>query len=540
VTEFDRSDERTTDRDQRILIAPSVIITQDPAMPRKFEGLFTAMFFSALALALLQAHLSGHYLIDDDAYIHLRIAKNLIRTGAPYLNIGEPIYTSTSLVWILILAGVGLVFDDLVTATLALNAILTSVVCFFVSVGIRRQSGLSGMRSGVLSALIVVPVLWQSSVGIMETPCALVVLLGALLCLRKRPDVAFVLLGSSVFIRPELAVFVIVALVAGLLRDIRKGLSSRSFVPAFFVMLGVVPFGVIALYYYGTLVPQPMVAKSVVYGLSISESLNQIIHSWLYVGDISFIQAARLILVTLLAVLIPLIYFTLKEEVRRLRADSGEISTSLVLLVGGIVTLVSYACSHSLLHAWYVPLYIIPIISGIALSRTALLSPWRLCGVFLVIGFHGYAWSAAALNHSADPTTTRACEVEGLLTAGRTLKIQAPERRILAPEIGALGFMYEGYIYDAVGLATPEALRFHPLKVPEERRSHSNGAIPPGMVEFFMPDIIVTSDSLSEAFRRTAVANSYTKSSLPSLTSKCISTYLRQGILLRDDSADNR
>jgi hypothetical protein len=104
------------------------------------------------------------------------------------------------------------------------------------------------------------------------------------------------------------------------------------------------------------------------------DSLNQIMHSWLYVGDISFIQAARLIVVALLVVVISLIYFTLKEECRRLRSDSGAISLSLVLLVGGIVTLVSYAVSHSLLHAWYVPLYIIPIVSGIALSGATLLS----------------------------------------------------------------------------------------------------------------------------------------------------------------------
>jgi hypothetical protein len=238
-----------------------------------------------------------------------------------------------------------------------------------------------------------------------------------------------------------------------------------------------------------------------------------------------------------LVVVISLIYFTLKEECRRLRSDSGAIGLSLVLLVGGIATLVSYAVSHSLLHAWYVPLYIIPIFSGIALSGATLLSSWRLCGAMMVIGFHAYAWCAAPLEDIGDPKTTCACEVEDLLIAERTLKTRAPGRLLLAPEIGAVGFMYEGYMYDAVGLATPESLRFNPLKVPEERRTHSHGAIPPGMVEYFMPDIIVTSDTLSEAFIRSAVASSYTKSSLPSLTLKCISTYLRQGTVLGDSSA---
>ena len=55
---------------------------------------------------------------------------------------------------------------------------------------------------------------------------------------------------------------------------------------------------------------------------------------------------------------------------------------------------------------------------------------------------------------------------------------------------------------DGAGLVSPRFLKYHPLPVPRDRSSGMIGAIPPGAVQEAQPDLIVSMEVFTEAFRR--------------------------------------
>jgi hypothetical protein len=69
----------------------------------------------------------------------------------------------------------------------------------------------------------------------------------------------------------------------------------------------------------------------------------------------------------------------------------------------------------------------------------------------------------------------------------------------MTSEIGALGYSFQGYISDGVGIASPAAIKYHPMAVPQERSHPGLGAIPPRFVRERKPDLILTYDIYAEA-----------------------------------------
>jgi hypothetical protein len=75
---------------------------------------------------------------------------------------------------------------------------------------------------------------------------------------------------------------------------------------------------------------------------------------------------------------------------------------------------------------------------------------------------------------------------------------------IAAPEIGALGWAFRGRILDGDGLASPEVLPYHPLRVPDERPSGGVGSIPGRAVAALQPDLLVAMEVLAADFTNKA------------------------------------
>lgn len=95
------------------------------------------------------------------------------------------------------------------------------------------------------------------------------------------------------------------------------------------------------------------------------------------------------------------------------------------------------------------------------------------------------------------------------LKVGEILNEEYPNAKLLTSEIGGLGYTFKGEILDAAGLASPNALEFHPLKSPEQRASVDIGAIPPEYVRLTMPDIIVSYDTFAQALLDDVIVNQY-------------------------------
>ncbi len=87
----------------------------------------------------------------------------------------------------------------------------------------------------------------------------------------------------------------------------------------------------------------------------------------------------------------------------------------------------------------------------------------------------------------------------------------------MSSEIGGLGEGFEGEILDAVGLATPSAIKYHPMRVPDERSSGDLGEIPTGFVSEMRPDVIVSYDVFAESLLKNPDRSIYTEFVYPAL-----------------------
>jgi hypothetical protein len=105
--------------------------------------------------------------------------------------------------------------------------------------------------------------------------------------------------------------------------------------------------------------------------------------------------------------------------------------------------------------------------------------------------------------------------VKMYLSVGNLLHKEYPNSNLLTSEIGGLGYSFQGKILDAAGLASPDALKYHPMKVPEERSSGGYGAIPPEYVRSTNPELIVSYDHLAEALLRADILEKYQVITIP-------------------------
>src|SRR5579862_8108957 len=109
--------------------------------------------------------------LGDDVYIHLRIAQNLIRTGHPYFNPGEPVMVTSSPVWTILLACNGLLFGTQNTLWVwnALCVAVASTASYALAWFHVRSLGGVYKITALLLPVTVIAALSNSSPG-METP----------------------------------------------------------------------------------------------------------------------------------------------------------------------------------------------------------------------------------------------------------------------------------------------------------------------------------------------------------------------------------
>jgi hypothetical protein len=189
----------------------------------------------------------------------------------------------------------------------------------------------------------------------------------------------------------------------------------------------------------------------------------------------------------------------------------------LLLFIPGSLTACLYLLGKTLILPWYTPLFTVPILFGIfgtifqrksrneALILGVIALPMLAC---LLLSTVQTMW--AAINDL--PSYQRfeeGARARKYIQVGETLYQKYPDATLLSSEIGGLGWGFGGYIADGAGLITPQAQKYHPMKIPEERSSELFGAIPVGIVTELKPEIIVSYDVFNEAFIRSEASNQY-------------------------------
>jgi hypothetical protein len=467
------------------------------------------LVFAALVAVLVLVHLSLRGGADDDAYIHMRLADQLVQHGQPYFNIDEPVKGSSSTGWVLFIALLFSLFGSSPSWVAIANAVLSASAAVLFARVVDRLAGIDRPRSRLLAGITVLTLLAlliRPSVGLMETPLAALLVAGGVLQLVRARGIAFCLLAAAVFVRPELLVLYLVLAVYRVVlapRDLARILAWSA--------VGALPFICFDLFFYHTLIPHAVVAKSRVYDLSFWDSLV-LLMQWLCfpVPGGSLTPYLKTIHGLLLLLATAGLCWSALSPSGRLR----ELIPANLLLMSGIVLIGLYLAARAYVHAWYLPLFMLPLavcaIVHFARNRSLVLRVLLLTAAIPLWADLGLAVAGAApTDRIGYRSLDENAHVRQLKAVGHRLERLLPGGSLLTSEIGALGWACTGRVVDGAGLVSPDALQYHPMKVPGQRSHGSVGAIPPQLVADENPDIIVSRRIFLEAFRRSTVAIRY-------------------------------
>ncbi len=430
-----------------------------------------------LGLAYFAAYIFiyGRY-ASDDSYIHLRIARNFAEHGVPYYNPDQAVAGSSSLFWLILLSGLFKLFPQtlgfLPYVTFAFTAGSFFMAFRILSVRYPKNTAIA------LAFLVTVTTLVNVAALFMETPAAIFFWAVSVYFWQKNSFSWFGFFSGMAFLsRYEFAVWILLGIVMMADRVSVFRYIKGSIIPgAFYILFN--------LYFFNSLFPQTIVAKSKIYSLSIS----------LFIVSLRTTE----LLFTLGAIAISAILFLAFKQ------KSPPWIKATIVFPALLLTL--YTLRTVLMFNWYQPNIFFPLsLACLLIIRKrqlflllALITAFPL--VFIKPLIEGYGLASGKLNLYRDYDTGR--RVHQYLNIGAELAAQYPNSVLMTSEIGGLGWSFPGKIIDAVGLVSPESLKYHPMPVPEDRSNGASGSIPPQAVRDLQPDLVVSMETFSEALRR--------------------------------------
>jgi arabinofuranosyltransferase len=404
----------------------------------------------AAVLLTVAGRLYFGVMTSDDAFITYRYARNVVTHHAFVYNVGEPVLgTSTPLYGLImtavIAAGLPVESTSFLIGTACDAGIVIVLFSLMSAAGLERSAALGAALAGSVPLAIV-----PTSSG-METS-----LYGLLILLTVRAAAAAVTTGRTAgatalaialgLCRPDGALALGVV-VSGLFLA-RPRVAWRFLWPA--LVAGVV-VGVVAWSYYGTMVPQSVVAKSA--GAGESKAGVMLLGALL----LSRFHAVTTALALLGAVALW----------RRALAWRW-------LVTWWVVYAAVFSLTGAILHAdWYfVPLQSVYwgcAAAGLELTLARILAEPRARLAFALASFALVAMAVRGWpRHRAAFAQVHAIREEPYLEAGRRIASSDRPCSVAATEIGALGYAFPGRIIDLGGLTTPSAVGRPAVQVIEE------------------------------------------------------------------------
>ena len=280
---------------------------------------------------------------------------------------------------------------------------------------------------------------------------------------------------------------------------------------------GFVPLVVYDLFFFGTLIPHAAIAKSQLYSLSLAR-----VASDLAVALVPFPAAMRAFRGPIhggwLVALLGLISFVVFRRTRESRFSVSLDPVFVIALGSGVAVAVAYLWRHVFIHSWYPPVILLP--AGLGLlgllrwegSKTAI---WLAALAIAPLLFPAYQTVAGAIHPEVMPWFPQVARARAYYYLGCDLERHFPGSTMVAAEIGGLGWGFSGPVRDGTGIASPSALRWHPMSVPTERSRGDIGAVPPGYVEQLHPELIVSHPHFLEAVFLSPIRKEYVRLSTP-------------------------
>jgi hypothetical protein len=455
---------------------------------------------TAVIATIWSARLAG--MAEDDSFIHRRIALNYQQQGKPYFNVDQRVMVTSSPVWtvLLTLAGRALPFQDPAPGLEVVLLLMGAAAGYLLVEKLVRRNEKIALAFPALAFVYVCVGDFPSVVGQMETPCAIALILAGLLGVATERSWGMPLLLVACFTRYEC---VLLFAMTGIWVTARRRWTRLSLT----LCVAIASLGVAwLLKEYATVIPNTVIAKSHLYAMTYRQVIGQLVST----------RAGALLCVP--AAILWWLYG--KDRLRDLN--------QVVVLLGssGVLLALAYLARKTFVFTWYLPLVWIPISLGVLLwtdtraFRSAilgaafaglLLMPFAVVDAELLIA----ALRGAPDSVAAFPLIARVHEYRRV---GAALDRECPSGSLMTSEIGALGWEFHGKILDAAGLASPSAIRYHPMRIPEERSEGNLGEIPSGFVREARPDLIVSYDFFMESSLPAARKLGYIDYSYPGLT----------------------
>lgn len=454
---------------------------------------------------------------SDDSYIHIRIASNLALYSHPYYNISDKVFATSSFIWTVMLGIAFKIFPQSPYTVSVINAILWSLSGIVYGL-IAYQ--LDGNRNRIISffiaTTIVLSMLFDSSYSLMETPLAILLLGFVSLCFLTRFKFLYILIGLMPHVRYELVVYLIIFLFISIF-IIKDNLLNILFQ----LIIVNLPILILELLFFNTIIPNTIIAKSALYDIPIINNLILILQSInpVHLSNLSVILSGIVVFVFVLFEIIPSGIKLVRTDIQsKLQINFYTIGT---LLSGSIILMTLYIFSGSMIFPWYNMLYAIPFFFSLFCFSIIMKKKVLLYFVILLTIKNVYSgislFEQSLWSEISPPRTQTAARVLNYIKIGQWLQKKYPDATVMTSEIGGLGYGFQGYIYDGAGLITPEAIQYHPLSVPDQRKDGSIGSIPKEFIASIKPDIIVSYDYFNKGFLGSELTDEYKKIEKPAL-----------------------
>lgn len=479
-------------------------------------------FFCLTIIASIFVHLKLNSYAFDDAYIHIRIIDNFLESGFPYFNQGEAIKVSSSTGWILYVSIISTILQFVgiqlpLPTVVAISNSVTIILGAIVFTKLLSRLSLH-QNSWILSSsffIVYLGICINSSIGLMETPTALLIVGIAFMELIRKRKIAIILFSLAVFFRVELIILLVLII---MYTKARGYFSLKEFI--MYISLGLVPVILFDLFFFNTIIPHTVYAKSQIYNLSYLETLLILIDHMksksLLLSHYPKLNQFSVIYYLYFPIAIFGMFILRYTRIRK-RDLTREFEICLLILIWGFSTLIAYLARQVFLFQWYIPLFLIPIIfcGGylLSISRRQNIYKFLLVLASPLLIFQMIRLTellpSIIINPAYYENFSEGARVKQYIHIGRDLNKLYPKAKFMTSEIGGLGYGFDGNIVDAGGLASPEALQFHPMDVPQERSSGRLGAIPVDFVYNKNPDIIVSYDIFIESLLKSDVINRF-------------------------------
>ena len=461
--------------------------SDERAMPSARSNTYLGLLMATAGLMrLVIAVRARPDILFDDAYITLRYAANLIKGWGFVFNAGERVMGTTSPLFALMLAAGGYVIGASHLEGLAVAlGILASLGTIYLCAHILNAAGVpQGVQWTFLALLAFLPSFVSNSVSGMETPVVLFLMSLSLYLYMKNRLMALSLV--SVFLvlsRVDTGFWLLalgIAIVSTAYRTKAWGALAR---PLALFCAGTASWLAFAKIYFGSVVPQSIVGKAVSHGAFE-------LPDWHYVlASLSaFVPAERLgawglpVIAAVFLILAPS-----AVALWRRHPQLRPIVYFFPLYAGVFIAV------RAPLFSWYsIPakwaFYLIAVYAlRQILFRAAELShlSWKPDWALAVAGvcFFGLALQMAVRSRQPSGFEALSDYLERDLT---------PTSSVFLEHIGLVSYRTGSYIYDSMGLVTPETTRL--------RRLYGAGWLPKAAREYHA-DVVVLYDSDLPAVR---------------------------------------